>query len=329
MKLSEPILSAVAMKWQLPDLQGLLPVLDPASPEARALSDLFFWVSLVCAAILLLVAVLITRAVIRYRGRAGDPDPPAKTASYKAEIAWTVAPLLLLAIIFGFTLRAMALVNPDPPRDETPDVIIRGHQWWWEATYPATGVVTANEVHIPTGRMVLARIESADVVHDFWAPNLARKIDMIPGRENFVWLQADTAGTYLGRCAEYCGTQHAHMHFLVVAQEDSAFQAWQASQLERPAPPSSTLAMQGLSLLNQKACLSCHSFGGGGGDAAPDLTHLASRRTIAAATLPNTPENLARWLRDPGAIKPGAKMPNFQLHDGEIDALVAYLSGLR
>ncbi|MQA89676.1 MAG: cytochrome c oxidase subunit II [Gemmatimonas sp.] len=325
----EPNWAAAAVVWQLTELQGLLPVFEPASPEARALSELLFWVSILCAAILLLVGVLIVDAVIRYRGREGDLDPPAKTASYKVEIAWTAAPVVLLAIIFGFTLRTMGLVNPDPPRNATPEVVIRGHQWWWEATYPASGVVTANEIHIPVGRMVLARIESADVVHDFWAANLARKIDMIPGRENFVWLQADTAGTYLGRCAEYCGTQHAHMHFLVIAQEDSTFAAWQASQLERPAAPSGTLATQGLAIFSEKACLSCHSFGGTGGNAAPDLTHLASRRTIAAATLTNTPANLARWLRNPGAIKPGATMPNFQLHDGEIAALVAYLSGLR
>lgn len=317
------------MRYHDQDLQRLLPVFDPASPEARAIYDLFIGVSIVAAAIFLLVAALIAHAVIRYRARPGEPDPPFGATSYRVEIGWTLAPLLLLAIIYGFALRAMERVNPDTPGGARPDIVIRGHQWWWEARYPATGAVAANEIHIPVGRPVLARIESADVIHSFWVPPLARKIDMIPGRRNHLWFEADSAGTYVGRCAEYCGAQHAHMQLLVIAEPDSAFRAWQAAQLAPPARPATALQRTGMALLADKACLSCHSIGGTGARVAPDLTHVASRRTLAAVTLPNTPGNLARWLRDPGAIKPGTRMPDFELTDGEVSALAAYLGSLR
>lgn len=295
------------------------------------MADLFVGVLVVSAVIFVLVAGLVTFAVIRYRhrGRADAADPPFSTVSYRVEIGWTLAPLLLLAIIVGFALRAMATVNPVTPHDMQPDIVIRGHQWWWEARYPATGAVSANEIHIPVGRLILARIESADVVHSFWVPALARKIDMIPGRENHVWFEADTAGTYLGRCAEYCGAQHAHMQFLVIAEPDSAFEAWQAAQLAPPVPPADSLEQRGVTLLHAYACLSCHALGGAGADVAPDLTHLASRRTLAAVTLPNTPANLARWLKSPAAIKPGTRMPDFELNDSDIAALTAYLGSLR
>lgn len=317
------------MSLQSEDLQGLLPVFEPASPEAHALSNLFIGVSIVAAAIFVLVTVLVIHALIRYRGREGDRDPPFGSVSYKVEIGWTLTPLLLLAIIFGFTLRTISEVNPQPPPDARPDIVIRGHQWWWQAEYPESGVVAANEIHIPTNQRILARIESADVIHDFWVPSLARKIDMIPGRKNFVWLQADSAGTYLGRCAEYCGAQHAHMQVLVIAEPDSAFSAWQAAQLEPPVRPKTGLQRRGLALLAEKACLGCHRLGRAGRDVGPDLTHIASRRTLAAVTLKNTPANLARWLRNPSAVKPGTIMPDFELTDPEIAALVAYLGALR
>lgn len=295
------------------------------------MADLFVGVLIVSAAIFVLVTGLITHAAINYRRRRGDgeSDPPFRPASYHVEIGWTLAPLLLLAILFGFALRAMAVVNPPAPKDREPDVVIRGHQWWWEAEYTASGAVAANEIHIPVGRLMLARIESADVVHSFWMPALARKIDMIPGRDNHVWFEADTAGTYLGRCAEYCGAQHAHMQVLVIAEPDSAFEAWQAAQLAAPTVPADSLERRGREVLHREACLSCHTLGGTGAGVAPDLTHIAGRRTLAAVTLPNTRENLARWLKNPRAIKPGTRMPDFELSDPDIAALTAYLGSLR
>ena len=211
------------------------------------------------------------------------------------------------------------------------DIVVVGHQWWWEVRYPGSGAVTANEIHIPIGRRFRVRVESADVIHSFWVAQLGPKMDMIPGHPNFVWLEADRAGVYDGACAEFCGDQHAWMRFRVVAEPVPQYEAWLAHQAQ-PAPTSAgAVAEAGTRFFFAQACANCHAIKGTSAiaDAAPDLTHLASRTELAAGRIANNPQNLARWLRNPQAIKPGCQMPNFTLNDEQLTQLVAYMEGLK
>jgi cytochrome c oxidase subunit 2 len=293
--------------------------LAPASPQAAAISNLFVGTLIFLGAILALVAFLVIYAVIRYRDRPGAPEPPQIFGWRKLEIAWTVVPVLSLAVLAGFMVRTMAVGDP-PTSDAKPDLRIVAHQWWWEIYYLKSGVVTANEVHIPVGKRLLVDFRSADVIHDFWVPELGRKIDIVPGHPNRLWIEADRGGTYLGVCAEFCGNEHAWMRILAIADSPEEFAAWIKQQAGSPPKPVTADEQLGAKIYRENICTNCHLRSVG-----PDLTHIASRRTLAAGALENTPENLAAWLRDPDGFKPGSNMPNFKLSDGEVRALVAYL----
>jgi len=210
-----------------------------------------------------------------------------------------------------------------------------GHQWWWEVKYqdpiPGRIVTTANEIHVPAGRPVLLQLSSVDVIHSFWVPSLHGKRDLIPGHPSSLWIEADRPGTYRGFCAEFCGHQHAHMGLLVIADSPDRYAAWYAAQLETPPPPVDPLAQRGRQVVESAPCALCHTVQGSQASASlgPDLTHLGSRRTLAAATLPNTPENLGRWIVDPQTIKPGNPMPANRLSAEDLRAAVAYLESLR
>ena len=247
------------------------------------------------------------------------------------EIGWTVAPAVLLIVLAVLTLYTMRISDPSVQSQEQPDLVIVGHQWWWEVRYPKAGVVTANEIHLPAGQRLLTRIESADVIHSFWVPALGRKMDAIPGHPNHLYIQADTPGTYLGTCAEYCGAQHAWMRIRVIVQTPKDFQAWLQQQAAVPATPTSGQAAQGAQLFQDLTCRNCHSIAGTSahGTFAPDLTHLTDRQTIGAGVLDNTPANLALWLTNPQAIKPGSYMPNLNLSSDQVMSLVAYLESLK
>jgi cytochrome c oxidase subunit II len=300
---------------------------DPVSPQAIAIRDLFATSLLVCAAILVLVTVLIAYCIVRFRSD-GAREPVQVEGHKGLEIAWTTAPILILVWLLVLTARAMSV--SDPPVDREPDVTVIGHQWWWEARYPS-GVVTANEIHIPTGKALVVRLESFDVIHDFWVPGLGRKMDATPGRPTSIWLEADQPGNYGGTCAEYCGAQHAWMRILVVAETPQEFSDWQHHQLT-PAPPATEAAVaRGAATFKAMTCVKCHAIGGAGDDArfAPDLTHLATRTTLGAGVLANTPANLAQWLRDPQKIKEGSHMPDTQLTDPQVADLVTYFETLR
>jgi cytochrome c oxidase subunit II len=310
---------------------GAVPsVFRPSSPEAHAIADLFGVTLGICAVIFALVAVLVTYSLLRFRSRGGDAEPSQVEGHTRLEIAWTVAPLLVLVMLLALTARAMSA--SDPPADRDPDIVVVGHQWWWEARYPRSGAVTANEIHVPVGRRILLEIEAADVVHDFWVPELARKVDAVPGHPNHIWMEVTAPGSYMGACAEYCGAQHAWMRILVIAEPPEVFEAWQRHEAEAAPPPAEAAALRGDRLFHDLTCVKCHAIGGGGADArvAPDLTHLASRRTLAAgAVAENTPETLAAWLREPDAFKPGSHMPNLRLSDAQVGSLVAYFETLR
>jgi cytochrome c oxidase subunit 2 len=303
---------------------------DARSPQAAAIADLFTSALVICGGVFLVVAVLVFYCAYKFRG-SGATEPIQVEGHRRLEIGWTLAPVLVLGLLLMLTVRAMN--GSDPPIDRDPDVIIVGHQWWWEVRYPS-GVVTANEVHIPTGKALVFRLESADVIHDFWVPELGRKMDATPGRPTSIWLEADTAGTYLGTCAEYCGLQHAWMRILVVAEAPDKFAEWQRHELAPPPVPTGEVAARGEALFRSMACVNCHSTGSSDSIAvkaryAPDLRHLAERTTLGAGVLANTPAELGRWLKDPQSIKTGCHMPDTQLKDSQVTDLVAYLETLQ
>jgi cytochrome c oxidase subunit 2 len=303
---------------------------SPHSPQAQVAASLFTGILILSAAIFLLVACLVCYSLVRYRARAGAGDPLQTFGSRRLETIWTAIPLLLVTAIFIVTVRAMALIDaPDQP-GRSPDLVVTGHQWWWQARYP-NGSVTAGDIHIPAGKRLLVQIESADVIHDFWVPQLARKMDAVPGRSGYIWLEADAAGTYEGRCSEFCGTQHAWMHFIVVAEPEAAFSVWLNHQAEPAATPASEPAAQGALLFQQKKCGDCHAISGTAarGTSGPDLTHVATRQFLGAGISSNTLGNLALWSASPQSIKPGNRMPDQPLSPAERTAIAAYLETLR
>ena len=301
----------------------------PRSIYAHAISSLSDGVLLVCLAILLIVAGLTTYAGWKFRARAGEPDPKPIYGSPKLEIGYLSAFVVILAVISVFSVRAMWRV--DPPTKQADNLVVVGHQWWWEIRYPKTGIVTANEIHIMAGQPQRVGLKSADVIHDFWVPQLGRKMDMFPGTDNHTWFAADRPGTYYGRCAEYCGPEHAWMRIRVIAQSPEDYHRWEQAQLAVPAAPTSGPAAAGAYYFEQMSCPSCHTIRGTSAHAriGPDLTHLASRETIAAGRLNNTPAELEHWLLEPNIVKPRCKMPNLHLTTQQRTDLVAYLEGLR
>ena len=304
--------------------------LNPQSPQARAIYDLGIVSTIVFVLIFVAVTGAILYAIFRFRGREGEPEPKQFAGSEKVEIIWTAIPFLIVVFLFVLTLRGMN--QADPPPAPSPDLVVTGHQFWWEAQYPASGVVTANEIHIPAGKPLSVRLDSKDVLHEFWVPELARKMTTVPGQLNHIWLQADKPGVYIGTCSEFCGTQHAWMRILVVAEEPSKFEEWQRAQLQPSRMPTSDAAAKGLALFQTSTCMNCHAIGGvTGADSrvAPDLTHVASRRQLGAGILENSPANMRRWLKNPQHIKPGSLMPDFNFTDQELDQLGEYLETLR
>ncbi len=308
-----------------------LPTFAPASPQAHALSALFIGVLIVLFAIFLLVTGLVTFMIVRFRDRPGAPEARQIFGWTALEITWTLIPFGILAVFSVFMMFADHAADPPIPDGRKPDLQIIGHQWWWEINYVASGAVAANEVHIPIGKPILIDLRSADVIHDFWAPELGRKIDAVPGHPNTLWIEADAPGTYLGTCAEFCGVEHAWMRFRVIAQTEADFDAWQQAQLVVPSMPSAPDALAGAHLFSNKTCVNCHAVAGTTANqtVGPDLTHIASREMLVGEAVRNTPDTLYRWLKDPNAIKPGSHMPDFKLSDDEAHQLVAYLEGLK
>jgi cytochrome c oxidase subunit 2 len=312
---------------------AVAPPFETHSVEARAIADLFTQTLGICGFILLLVTVLVAICVVKFRERPGarGKEPAQTHGNTRLEIAWTLIPILVVIGLTMLTARTMAA--SDPPANRQPDITVIAHQWWWDVRY-RSGAVTANEIHIPAGKDVLISLESADVIHDFWVPQLGRKIDATPGHPTHVWIQADEPGTYVGTCAEYCGAQHAWMRLVVVADTAEGFEAWEAHQREPPPAPVAEDGIRGEETFREMTCAQCHAIGstappGHSPTAAPDLTHLASRSTLGAGVLTNTPDNLALWLKDPQRIKEGSHMPSLKLRKHQVADLVAYFETLK
>ncbi len=305
-------------------------ILAPATSSARQVTDLFYFIFYVAFAIFIVVEVLLVYFVIRFQRRSNAAMPEQVHGSTPLEVGWTIAPALVLAVVFFFTVRTMQATSVSAQPAPTLNVTVVGHQWWWEFRYPDLNLVTAGELHVPTGQVVSVTLESDNVIHSFWVPQLMGKTDVVPDHENKTWLRADAAGVYRGQCAEFCGAQHAHMLFRVVAQSSADFDAWVKQQQTPPAAPAEAAA-RGKQLFENGACIGCHTIQGtkGQGKVGPNLTHFGSRTGIAGDTLTNTPENLAKWLKNPQAVKPGNDMVIPPLSDADIQALVAYLESLK
>ncbi|HEU4697814.1 MAG TPA: cytochrome c oxidase subunit II [Gemmatimonadales bacterium] len=323
---------------------GPMSTLGTASAPADRVARLGWFMIWLSVAIFALVCVLLVLAVRHHRAR--DPLAVDLAPRSKGWVVWggAVMPGAVLGAIFVVALVGLGRF-PAPPDDRDLVVHVTGHRWWWEIRYEggaggADGaggagggpVVTANELHVPVGRTVRLLLTTDDVIHSFWVPRLQGKMDLNPGHVNDLRLSAERPGRYMGRCAEYCGLQHAHMAFAVVAEPPAAFQRWLAAERGGAREPADSLARAGRTLVTAGVCASCHTIRGtpARGTIGPDLTHLMSRQTLAAGTIPNTPGYLEAWVTDAQAFKPGALMPSLPHFDGaELRAITRYLEGLR
>lgn len=297
---------------------------------------LAFFVLGITAVILVVVGGLLAYSVVRFRSRPGDDgrEPPQVYGSNPVEFAWTAVPTLIVFVLILTTARTIYTVQAAPRPPGAIGVRVVGHQWWWEFQYPDFGVVTANELHIPISdphhpTPTFLELESADVAHSFWVPRLAGKTDLIPNKKNSMWIDPREPGTYLGQCAEYCGTEHALMLLRVVVHPRDEWDRWVAAQ-QQPAAQDASVA-RGRAVFESTACINCHTVRGtvATGQFGPDLTHLMSRETLGAGVALNTPAHLKIWLNDPSAMKPGALMPAMGLAQSNLDDLVAYITTLR
>ncbi|MEJ2653468.1 MAG: cytochrome c oxidase subunit II [Gammaproteobacteria bacterium] len=305
-------------------------VFAPDSPQARAIERLFYFDLAIAAVIFAAVAGLVIAAVVRFRYRPGAPLPRQDEGNPKLETAWTIIPALILTALFIGTWRTMVFVNP-PLHGRKPGMVVTAHQWWWEFRYPHSGVVTANELHLPVRVTSLLEVRTADVIHDFWVPDLGAKVDAIPNHPNYLWTKPSQTGIFLGTCAEFCGNEHALMGIRVIVQEPAAFSAWIQSQLVVPATPTNGVAGAGAKLFLTRTCENCHTIAGTAakGTFGPNLTHLADRETIGAGVITNGLTNLTAWIHNPDRFKPGIYMPNLHLTESEAHAIAVYLEGLR
>lgn len=306
-------------------------VLNTASPQAERIRSIGNGFLIAAMGIFLLVVVLTVFIVIKFRAKkAGSGEPKQVSGNRKLEILMVGVPLLLVVFFFFWSVRTMSAIMP-PVSVHLPDVVITGHQWWWQADYKGTKIITANEIHLPVGKPLLLQLKSADVIHDWWVPAFGAKMDMIPGRDNYLWVTIQKPGVYEGTCSEFCGQQHAWMRIRVIAQMPADFETWLTKQSAEAAKPSDSVAISGEALFMKASCGSCHSIRGQIADGlqGPDLTHFASRQTMLSGMMANTATNVKRWLTDPQKIKPGAHMPRFIFQQDSIRALTAYLSQLK
>ncbi|TMB18447.1 MAG: cytochrome c oxidase subunit II [Deltaproteobacteria bacterium] len=328
-------LGAVAVASAGDDTTRTSSVFAPVSGPADAVYRVATLALAITGAIFVVVGGLLAYSVVRFRRRPDDDgtEPAQVYGSEQVELAWTVIPILVVIVLCLVTARTVYDVQGAQKPAGAIDVTIVGHQWWWEVRYPALGIVTANELHVPVSDSAdptptFMALESADVAHSFWVPRLAGKTDLIPNRTNHMWIEPRETGLFLGQCAEYCGTQHAHMLLRVYVQPRAEFDRWVVAQ-RRPAA-ADPAAADGRRVFEATACVNCHTVRGtvATGRFGPDLTHLMSRATLVAGAAPMTRASLHAWIDDPDRVKPGALMPAMKLDAPALDQLVGYLATL-
>jgi len=306
-------------------------IFAPASTPAQTIFDLSLMVIAIAAVIFVIVGGLLAYSVVKFRRRRNDDgrEPAQVYGSKQVELAWTIIPVITVLVLFLATARAVLAVQGAAKPKDAVEVTVVGHQFWWEYRYSGKNVVTANELHVPVGEKTFLTLLSADTDHSFWVPRLGGKTDLVPNHPNQMWIEPRETGLFLGQCAQYCGTQHGMMLLRVYVDSRPEFDRWLKEQ--------ATLARaddafaEGRKIFEQTACINCHAVAGtaANGRFGPDLTHLMSRETLGAGVVPNTPENLRRWIRRPDDFKPGSLMPPMGLTEQQLDAVTTYLASLR
>jgi cytochrome c oxidase subunit 2 len=311
-------------------------IFAPQSTPAKSIFHLSLFVLAITGIIFAVVFTLLLYSVLKFRARSSSKtsEPAQVYGSTQIELAWTVIPILIVVVLFMATARVVHAIQDAPMPASAVEVTVIGHQFWWEYRYPQLGVVTANELHIPVSdpthpTPTSLQLLSADTDHSFWIPELAGKTDLVPNHPNRMWMDPEHTGTFVGQCAQYCGTQHAKMLLRVSVDTPDDFAEWVREQ-RQPAVADERVSA-GKRVFETTACINCHAINGtvANGRFGPDLTHLMSRTTIAAGAALNTPENLRLWIQNPDAIKRGSLMPAMQLSKSDLDALMGYLETLR
>ncbi len=298
--------------------------------DVDLIDELFVYFLIVASIIFLLVVFFTFFYLFRYGVKKRPERPSQKVGNGNVEYSLATLVTIITGVFVYLTIVTMGKVQTIPENPQ-PFLEITGHQWWWEAKYPNSGVITSNQIYIPTGKKILLKLNSADVIHSWWVPELGRKMDMMPGRDNYMWFYADKEGEYLGACSEFCGVQHARMRIRVTALNPEAFELWEQKQLRPVATTNTKEFLKGKKLFETKTCTNCHAINGTDfkENIGPNLTHFASRKRFLADMKINNEKNLRAWLTNPQDVKSGAKMPNFILSESEVDALVAYLNYLK
>jgi cytochrome c oxidase subunit II len=323
-------------------IQALHNAIDPAGPQAQNISWLWWLFFIVCSVVFVIVMIAL---LLSLRNKTTEPqvatapeiEPPLEQERKRRNVVISAITITVI-ILFVFLIASFSAgrsMTAELEHKNGLNIEINGHQWWWEVRYDdvdASNIfTTANEIHIPVGVPVTFSLKASDVIHSFWVPSLAGKKDLIPGKINTVWLQADKPGVYRGQCAEYCGLQHARMALWIVAEPQEQFNAWRQNQTQTSVTPASDSQKRGQQVFLTSTCVMCHAINGtpAGSNIGPNLTHVASRNMIAAATLVNTREHLAQWIKDSQQYKPGNKMPQNNLSDADLQSLVDYLQSLK
>jgi cytochrome c oxidase subunit 2 len=319
---------------------GIHNALNPSGPQAENLSRLWWLFFIVCSVVFVIVMIAMFMSLGNRTSEPPAPpvvEPPPEQERKRRNVTVTAISLTVI-ILFVFLVASFSAgrsMTAELAHKNGLTVEITGHQWWWEVRYndvDASNIfTTANEIHIPVGVPVTFSLKGGDVIHSFWVPNLSGKKDLIPGKINTMWLEADKPGVYRGQCAEYCGLQHARMALWVVADPQEQFNAWRRNQIQTSVPPMTDLQKRGQQVFLTSTCVMCHAINGttAGSNVGPNLTHVGSRNMLAAATLVNTREHMAQWIKDPQSFKVGTKMPQNNLSDADLQAVVDYLQSLK
>ena len=312
--------------------------LSNGSDFARRIHGIYVFVNWIDFLIMVVVLVVMFLAMFWYSTREGEPgEPSTVTSDIRLEVLWTAIPALILVAITVPTIRTIWATQPDQWPKDALEIKVIAHQWWWEFQYPQYGIDTADEVHLQAGRMVHFSMQSADIIHSFWIPALGGKRDVVPGQINSITYTPDQLGEFYGQCVEFCGDSHANMRLRGFVQSKDDFDAWVKHQQAAPVTADSGAAAKGAKIFADAPCAICHTVKGisglspqyTGNFKGPDLTHFGSRTTLAGSILDNTPDNLAKWIQNPDAIKPGANMPTLGLQGQDLNDLVAYLESLK
>lgn len=314
--------------------------LHPAASQGLAIEWLYWIIFWICAAVFVVMIAALARASVRtYAGQQTEPLPLVEDEVGDRRASWVVGSVIGITTLTLFVVLILSVITGRKVQgvesSKGVTIQVKAHQWWWEVIYPNSQadqtVTTANEIHVPTGERVVIVTSSQDVIHSFWAPNITGKRDLIPGYSSAFSFQIDAPGIYHGQCAEFCGLQHAHMGFSIIAESPDRFLAWQQQQITSDKDPTDESTIRGRQVFLTHSCVMCHTIRGtdAGSRVGPDLTHLAGRHSIAAGTLPNTTGALAGWILDPQRLKPGTQMPPNALSGDELQALISYLQSLQ